>query len=406
MAHRLPVATSFAGPVRSIASAARSAIAFACVAALTSLSSIIAVAAAAPAVSDSKGAASVNSDSKTATPADSDSKTAMPADSDSKTATRADSDAKANADKNDGIDAERFFQSIVKVQTRAIPDARSAATLGAEREGTGIVISEDGLVLTIGYLIVEADDVSLVDQRGRTLPARVVGYDHVSGLGLVRAVVPLDAAPLQLGDSAKLADREPVMIVNHAGAADVTLALVVSKRAFTGSWEYLLDQAIFTSPPTMNWSGAALINKDMKLVGVGSLIVREASVGETALPGNMFVPIDVLKPILADLVKTGRRAGEARPWLGVSADEVSGRLVVSRVSPESPGDRAGIKVGDIILGVGGDGVRTQAEFYRKVWGRGSAGVDIPLRVLQGVDVKELAVHSIDRVEYFRPRTTY
>ena len=406
MAHRLPVATSFAGPVRSIASAARSAIAFACIAALTALSSIAAVAAAAPAVSDSKGAALADSDSRTATPVDSDSKTATPADSDSKTATRADSDAKANADKNDGIDAERFFQSIVKVQTRAIPDARSAATLGAEREGTGIVISEDGLVLTIGYLIVEADDVSLVDQRGRTLPARVVGYDHVSGLGLVRAVVPLDAAPLQLGDSAKLADREPVMIVNHAGAADVTLALVVSKRAFTGSWEYLLDQAIFTSPPTMNWSGAALINKDMKLVGVGSLIVREASVGETALPGNMFVPIDVLKPILADLVKTGRRAGEARPWLGVSADEVSGRLVVSRVSPESPGDRAGIKVGDIILGVGGDGVRTQAEFYRKVWGRGAAGVDIPLRVLQGVDVKELAVHSIDRVEYFRPRTTY
>lgn len=315
-------------------------------------------------------------------------------------------DAKAAPETGTGLDTERFFQAIVKVQARAVPGARSSASLGPEREGTGIVIGEDGLVLTIGYLIIEADEVSLVDQQGRTLPARVVGYDHVTGLGLVRAVVPLDVAPLPMGDSTRLAERDPVMVINHSGASDVTLAYVVSKRSFTGNWEYMVDQAIFTSPPALNWSGAALVNRDLKLVGVGSLIVREASVGETSLPGNMFVPIDALKPILADLVRTGRPAGIARPWLGVAADEVQGRLVVSRVSPDGPGDLAGIKVGDIILGVGGDGVRTQAEFYRKVWGRGAAGSDIPLRVLQGVDVKELAVHSIDRVEYFRPRTIY
>jgi serine protease Do len=156
----------------------------------------------------------------------------------------------------------------------------------------------------------------------------------------------------------------------------------------------------------LNWSGAALISKDLKLIGIGSLIVREAAVGDAQVPGNMFVPIDALKPILADLVKTGRRAGAARPWLGVAADEVQGRLVVSRVSPDGPGDAAGIKAGDIILGVGGEGVRTQAEFYRKVWSRGGAGTDIPLRVLQGIDVTELLVHSIDRTEYFRPRTTH
>ena len=196
------------------------------------------------------------------------------------------------------------------------------------------------------------------------------------------------------------------MVVNHAGADDVTLAYVVAKRQFTGNWEYLLDQAIFTSPPTLNWSGAALISKELKLVGIGSLIVREATTDGTTLPGNMFVPIDTLKPILADLVRAGRRAGPARPWLGVSADEVQGRLMVSRVSPDGPGDQAGIKIGDIILGVGGDSVRSQAEFYRKVWGQGGAGADIPLRVLQGVDIKELAVHSMDRVEYFRPKTIY
>ena len=316
-------------------------------------------------------------------------------------------DSKTDAANPAAPDAERFFKSIFKVRVGAVPNARSSATLGQEREGTGVVIGDDGLVVTIGYLIVEADEVSLVDQKGHVLPARVVAYDHATGLGLVRSVVPISAPALPLGDSAKLNDRDPVMIVNHAGVDDVTLAQVVSTRPFTGNWEYLLEQAIFTSPPTMNWSGAALVNRDFKLVGVGSLIVREASSsGESGAPGNMFVPIDALKPILADLVRTGRRAGPARPWLGVAADEVQGRLMVSRVSPEGPGDQAGIKVGDIILGVGGDGVRTQAEFYRKVWGRGAAGTDIPLRVLQDLDVKELAVHSMDRVDYFRPKTTY
>jgi serine protease Do len=304
------------------------------------------------------------------------------------------------------VDADRFFEAFVKVKTRAVPDARSAATLGDRREGTGIVIGEDGLILTIGYLIIEADDVQIVDAHGHTLPARVVGYDHATGLGLVRTVVALDVPPLPLGDSGKLAETDPVMVVNHDGESDVTLAYVVSKRPFTGSWEYLLEGAIFTSPPTSNWSGAALVSRDLKLVGVGSLIVRATLDGEGGLPGNMFVPINALKPILADLVKYGQRAGPAQPWLGVAADEVQGRLVVARVSPDGPGDQAGIRPGDIILGVGGDGVRTQSEFYHKVWDRGGAGTDIPLRVLQGIDVREVTVHSIDRVEYFRPRTTY
>jgi len=293
----------------------------------------------------------------------------------------------------------------VKVRMRAVPGARSAATLGQEREGTGIVIG-DGLILTIGYLIVEADEVQIVDGHGHVLPAQVAGYDHATGFGIVRPTVPLKVQPLELGESAKLAPREPVLVVNYDGVSDLTLAVVVSKRPFTGNWEYLLDQAIFTSPPATNWSGAALVTRDLKLVGVGSLIVREADAGDLGVPGNMFVPIDALKPILADLAKTGRRAGPAQPWLGVAADEVQGRLIVSRVSPDGPGDRAGIRAGDIILAVGSEGVRTQAEFYRKVWNRGAAGTDIPLRVLQGIDVRDVTVQSMDRVQYFRPRTVY
>ncbi|MEO5699050.1 MAG: S1C family serine protease [Casimicrobiaceae bacterium] len=303
-------------------------------------------------------------------------------------------------------EAARLFGAVVKVEARAVPDARSNATLGAEREGTGVVIGADGLVLTIGYLVVEAEEVRIIDSRGGTHSAKLVGYDHPTGLALLRPVDRVDIAPVALGDSAALGEKSPVMIVNYQGTADVTLAFVVSRRPFTGSWEYALDNAIFTAPPASRWSGAGLFGSDGRLLGIGSLVVRDVIKGDATLPGNMFVPIDVLKPVLDDLVRAGRRAGPARPWLGISADEVQGRLFVTRVSPEGPAAKAGISTGDIILGVGRDGVRTQADFYRRIWASGNAGMDIPLRVLHDLDVLDVQVRSIDRTEYFSPRTMH
>jgi S1-C subfamily serine protease len=180
----------------------------------------------------------------------------------------------------------------------------------------------------------------------------------------------------------------------------------VSRRPFTGNWEYLLEKAIFTSPPALNWSGAALIGKDGAVLGVGSLILRDATEADPHLPGNMFVPVDLLKPIMSDMIRLGHRAGPARPWLGVSADEVQGRLLVTRVSPDGPADRAGVRTGDIILAVGAEAVHSQAEFYRSLWSRGEAGSEIPLRILQGSDVREVTVRSMDRIDYFRPKPTY
>lgn len=300
-------------------------------------------------------------------------------------------------------DAEKLFRAIVKVTTRSVPDAHSAESLGDEREGSGVVIGDNGLVLTIGYLVVEADDIKITDARGRTLPARLVGYDHASGFGLIRAVVPIDASPVPLGDSGKTVEREPVMIAS-AGDDGTSFAWIVSKRPFTGNWEYRLDYGLFTSPPAANWSGAALIDRDGRLLGIGSLIVREATSDDPKLPGNLFVPIDLLKPILADLVKQGHRSGPARPWLGVSTDEIQGHLFVTRVSPDGPADRAGVGIGDIILGVGSDAVKTQSEFYDRLWSRRHAGDDVPLKVLQGTDVRDIRIHSMDRVEYFRPQS--
>ena len=320
--------------------------------------------------------------------------------------THAAAPGKPSSSADSPIDPDKFFAAIVKVQAHAIPGARSSASLGEEREGTGIVIGERGLILTIGYLIVEADQVDITDAQGRVLPATVVGYDHASGLALVRPIPRFEPTPLRIGDSAKLRERDPVLVVSHEGREGSRPAFVVAKRSFTGNWEYMLDEAIFTSPPSPNWSGAALVGKDGSLLGVGSLVVRDALGGEPELPGNMFVPIDTLKPILADMVREGHRSGPARPWLGVAADEVQGRLMVTRVSPESPADKAGLQTGDLILAVAGEPVHSQAEFYRKLWSQGVAGSEISLRLLQGVDVRELKVQSIDRVDYFRPKTTY
>lgn len=303
-------------------------------------------------------------------------------------------------------DSDTFFNAIVKVEVKAVAGARSNATLGPQRSGTGVVIGKDGLILTIGYLIVEADQVTIIDQKGRPRPARVVGYDHATGFGLVRSIAPFDVDPIPLGDSESLREREPVMIVNYSGKDEVNLAYVVSRRMFTGNWEYMLESAIFTAPPTMNWSGAALVGKDGRLLGVGSLIVRDATEGERQLPGNMFVPVEILKPILADLVKSGRRAGQARPWLGMAADEVQGRLFVTRVSPGGPAEAAGIRSGDILLGVGSQTVKSQADFYRRLWSVGEAGSAITLKVLQGSDVREINVQSIDRVDYFKAKQSY
>ena len=300
---------------------------------------------------------------------------------------------------------EEILNAVVGVSAKIRPDARSAESLGTQRRGSGVLVRE-GYVLTIGYLVIEAEAIQVTGADGRTVPATLAGYDHASGFGLLKLVGPPPGKPLALGDSKTLAEREPAMVVTAAARDQPSLVYVVSRRPFSGNWEYLLDSAIFTYPPVMDWSGAPLIGAGGELLGIGSLIVPDAGAPGTQSPGNMFVPVDLLRPILDDLIAKGRRDGPARPWLGVNADEFRGRLFVGRVSPDGPADRAGLKSGDIVLAVGNDEVSTLADFYKRIWGRGAAGADVPLKVLQGVRVRDVTVRSIDRVDYFRPARTY
>jgi len=302
-------------------------------------------------------------------------------------------------------EAEETLSAVVQVKAKILPDARSLATLGPLRQGSGVLV-RDGYVLTIGYLVIEAEAIEVVAADGKSVPATLAAYDHASGFGLLKLIGPLAGKPLPLGDSETLAEREPAMIATHGGREGVSLVYVVSRRPFSGSWEYQLDSAIYTYPPVQNWSGAALIGARGQLLGIGSLIVPDAGGAGTQSPGNMFVPIDLLKPIIEDLIAKGRAAGPLRPWLGLNAEEMRGRLFVGRVSPEGPADRAGLKSGDIVVGVGGEEVSSLADFYRKIWARGAAGVEVPLRVLQGMQMKDVTVRSMDRLEYFRQKPSY
>jgi S1-C subfamily serine protease len=295
--------------------------------------------------------------------------------------------------------------AVVGVKVKALTDARSNASLGQEREGSGVLIGQEGLVLTIGYLILEADQVEVTDSHGQTVPAAVTAYDHATGFGLLRPMGPLASRPIRMGSALPVTQLDRLMIVTGGEEQNISIATVVSKRVFAGYWEYLIDDAIFTSPPRLDHSGAALINQEGELVGIGSLFVLDALTPGERLPGNMFVPVDLLRPVLDEMVRTGRQQGGRRPWIGVNSLEEDGRVKVVQVNDGSPADEAGIEAGDIILSIDGQPVESLGQFYQALWGRGPAGVDVVLTVLHGPTMREVTVRSIDRAEFMRKRPT-
>jgi S1-C subfamily serine protease len=296
---------------------------------------------------------------------------------------------------------EQLVSGIVRIKAFINPDGRTVGILGSERTGTGVVIGSDGLILTIGYLMVEAQAGEIELNDGRKVAAEIVGYDYDTGFGLLRAARPLDVVPVPLGRSSDVKAGDKVLVALGGGVERVGPATVAARREFAGYWEYLLDEAIFTTPPYSDWSGAALISREGRLVGIGSLVVGDASGKGAGPPGNMFVPIDGLPPIMAELIAAGRVTGPARPWIGVNTDERNGDLVVRRVTPGSPAEKAGIEAGDRIVGLGKGQPRTLAELYRGMWALGEAGVVIPLEIERERSRRMLEIKSINRREHLK-----
>ncbi len=292
----------------------------------------------------------------------------------------------------------RANAAVVALKAVAVDDARSAATLGHMRQGSGIVIGDD-LVLTIGYLILEAQVVLLELDRERSVPARVLGYDVATGFGLLQALAPLRIEAVPLGKAAALSHREPLTIVSGGEDGGVSVAALVSRRSFSGFWEYHLDAALFTIPARADHSGAGLFNARGELVGVGSLLVADAlGPREAKLSGNMFVPIDLLEPILDDLRTRGSARSSERAWLGLNCVETEAGIRVARINKDSPAELAGLEPGDRIVRIDGTEVPALEVLWKTLWSGGAAERDVRLDIVRGGQTQTLTLHAVDRMK--------
>jgi S1-C subfamily serine protease len=298
------------------------------------------------------------------------------------------------------FDLDRVLQSVVGLQAHVPEDAFTAQTLGTERAGSGVLIGDRGLVLTIGYLVTEAESVWLSTADGRATPGHALAYDQETGFGLVQALGRLGLPALELGRSSDIEPGDPV-IVAGGGRRQSVRASVIGRQEFAGYWEYLLPDAIFTAPAHPFWGGTALIGRDGKLLGIGSLMVQQMTERDSVRDINMIVPIDRLKPIQQDLVAYGRQNKPARPWLGVFSAERDGRVVVADVSPRGPAAAAGLREGDVLWAVRDESVTGLADFYRKVWSSGPAGTEIPIEVVREGRTVWVRVKSADRASFLK-----
>ncbi|MDE0006540.1 MAG: S1C family serine protease [Rhodospirillaceae bacterium] len=300
---------------------------------------------------------------------------------------------------------EPLLEALVSIRAHIPEDAMSAGLLGTERAGHGIRVRDDGLILTIGYVINEAEEIWIGSHDGRAVPGFVVGNDFRTGLALIRPMMPLPGRSVPIGSSESLRVGEPVWIAG-SGRADpqVVDAEIIAKQEFAGRWEYVLDEAIFTTPPHESWSGAALMDMAGRLCGVGSLVIQGFEADESVHTVNMFVPIDILTPVMDEISIRGRRSAPPRPWLGMLVHDDHDTLVVVGIYRDCPADRAGLRPGDVVLRVDGKPVHNLAHMFRTVWSLGDAGVDVPLLVLRDAQLQETTVKSAPRGDFLRKGT--
>jgi S1-C subfamily serine protease len=299
------------------------------------------------------------------------------------------------------FDLERTLRAVVGLRANVPADAFTAGALGTERSGSGVVIREDGLVLTIGYLITEAETVWLISGDGRAVPGHALAYDQTTGFGLVQALGRLGLPALELGDSDRLKIGDPGIVAAGGGREHSIETKVVGRQEFAGYWEYVLDEAIYTAPAHPFWSGAALIGADGRLLGTGSLILQQGDGKGRRHDMNMIVPIALLRPILDDLLTLGRVNQPPRPWLGLYVMESEGGLVVGGLADGGPADKAGVQAGDRIVGLGEEDVTELSALWRRLWAAGSAGAAVRLRLSRDGSDMALRVATADRARFLR-----
>ena len=299
------------------------------------------------------------------------------------------------------FDLAEVLASVVSVRAEVPADAFTAQALGTERRGNGVVIGKDGLIVTIGYLITEAERVWVTTSHGTAAAAHVVAYDQGTGLGLIQALAPLGAPALALSAADALEPGQPVIVAGGRGMSDALSARLIARRPFAGYWEYCLDAALFTAPAHPHWGGAACIGPDGGLIGIGSLLVQEMASEGQNLVGNMMVPIDLLPPILDDLMRFGRVDQPPRPWLGLFATDTADGVVVTGVAPGGPAARAGLTEGDAVTALDGQEIDDLGDLWRKLWAQGPAGIEVKLTLLRDGRTQKVACQTADRRTFMK-----
>ncbi|MDA0237128.1 MAG: S1C family serine protease, partial [Proteobacteria bacterium] len=306
--------------------------------------------------------------------------------------------------KNLTFNLSRAVNSVVKVRTAISAEAFTADILGTERIGSGVLINEHGLILTVGYLLTEAESVWITTNLNQSVAGHVVAYDQATGLGLIQALGKLHIEPSNLETSNLMKPSDDVYFVSHGGLEHALHSKIVRVDEFAGYWEYVLDEAIYTSPPHPQWGGAAIFNGRGHVIGIGSLFLQEVFEGQSQ-QGNLAIPTHLLEPILSDLLEFGRPLTPARPWIGMYTVEIGGKLIVSSLARYGPAELAGILQGDQIISIGEDKTSTLANFFRSVWNLGSAGVSVPLNINREGNYLQFIINSVDRNDFLlKPKT--
>jgi S1-C subfamily serine protease len=298
------------------------------------------------------------------------------------------------------FDLDSTLDAVVQLRSEIPEDAFTASILGTERAGNGVVIRDDGLVLTIGYLITEAQSIWLTTNSGVAIAGYPLAYDQVTGFGLVQPLGRLGVPALPRGSATSCAIGDDVIVIGHGGHAHALKAKIIGRREFAGYWEYVLEEALYTAPAHPQWGGAAVVGMDGLLLGIGSLLVEEVLDGKQT-QGNMIVPIDLIEPILDDMTKLGRPNRPPRPWLGMYATQAGGQIVIAGLAQEGPAHRAGLRQGDMVLEVASQRVASLADLFRRVWRLGAAGTEIPLTVARDGSLLNVRLQSIDRNEILK-----
>ena len=298
------------------------------------------------------------------------------------------------------FELDEALTSVVGIRAIIPGDAFTAESLGTERAGNGVVIGGDGLVLTIGYLVTEAETV-WISSGGNVTAGHVLGYDQETGFGLVQALGRFDLPALSLGSSAAAEVGEQVVVGGAGGRQASLAARIIAKQEFAGYWEYVLDEAIFTAPAHPNWGGTAVIGPGGDLIGIGSLQIQQMVANRQGDDANMIVPIDLLKPILQDLISIGRPNRPARPWLGLYATEIGDSVAVLGLASRGPAQQADLRTGDVIMAVAGEPVKGLAELFRQVWALGRAGISVPLTINREGKTIDVSIRSGDRRRFLK-----